>query len=366
MGFPGARAKATLGRTIDIRIINQVIDLLKDYGVVHIDLFTSLFNRKHGQILDASSLGFDDGLRGFFREISDIITLFEDGNIELNFDEYLTKGIHSTQATHITMKQPVQRILDRINKRREKNLFNPRETLLWSNDYQYLLEIDLCRITIDKSPLELNLLSRKILPTEVTAIHKILVNHTNGIKLNELRQYYQFNLRSFSSPSLDTLTVEYPELFYRVEPERDGDEPLIYDGKTKTIDDLSGKSVSNWGIDPAKLCSLFVLSGLYQKTLILIKKAGTEGLKLAVWQSTVKINLSIFGHSSRLDLETKLLDKEPLELFLALASEGFVLIKSHKNSKNDLRIFFPSSALDFNRYFQTARKSSEDVSICSG
>lgn len=352
MGFPGTRgqAKATLGRLIDIETITQVTQVLEAFGEIPLHLFTSLFSSFHGIILDASSLGFDDGLFGLFRELSDFVQLSNDGLIRLRVEQ--------TNGGGRPRKKSSQMILERINMRKNKNLFDPNDTLLWPGKHHYLLDINLDHVKIAKSPLEMALIcSFQEMSREVNSIHQALVKYNDGIKLHEIRNIHPFKIRLFSQISLDAITVEYPEIFYRVEPERDGCEALIFDGKTRTLQDLTGKSIPSPCKNPSRICLKFVMSGLFQKTLIIIKKAGSEGLKLAVWRESIKLNKNLFKLNILTDDERKLLNMEPLVLFLILASERFIEIKSHKGSKNDLRIFYPPSAIDLESYFKSAKRS---------
>lgn len=352
MGFHGTRgrAKATVGRLIDYQIITQVTEVLKTFGEIPLHLFTSIFSSYHGNILDASSLGFDDGLFGFFREMPEFVELSNDGILRLTGEQTIGRSGPKKESS--------QMILERVNMRKNKNLFDPSDTLLWPSVHRYLLDINLDHVKIAQSPIEMAYTrSFGEMSHEVWAIHQALVRYNDGIMLNELIKIHRFNLRFFAVPSLDELTIDYPEIFYRVEPEMDGRDALIFDGKTRTIEDLSGKDISSLHKNPSRTCVKFVMSGLYQKTLLMIRKAGSEGLKLVIWRASINSNKKMFKINTCDRDEKRLLDMEPLVLFLILASEKFVVIRSHKDCKNDLRIFYPPSAIDLESYFKSAKRS---------
>lgn len=143
------------------------------------------------------------------------------------------------------------------------------------------------------------------------------------------------------------MTSEYPELFYRVEPIEDGQEALIFDGKTNTHEDLIGDTLDKNNLSYCEIVFKMLTCGLYQKTLLLIKETGIDGLKLGAWAQSIVHNFQGFRKDED---ELKLMEISPLLLFRLLASYKLIILKSDKNYANDLRLHFPDGTIYFEKF----------------
>lgn len=354
MGGIRSRPRVTVGRILPNDLIIKIKQLLLKYKEIPLMQVPTLFYFDYEEYLDAGTLGFDNGLTGLFGELKDLvdITLSKEGLEICSLSEQckpkLIANRNTNSSTAILKEISIQSYVKSVHdRRREKNLFDGNDVHLWRNKINKLLKYDLESIHIAQSPLELAIeRSPSRMMFEIKRIHKFMSQYPQGIKLNEIYSLYQLDKRLFNSTAYAELVEEYPELFYLVRSSDEDEEPLIFDGVTNTYNELDNHDLKNLGYTSSVLVYQTIVSGVYQKTLLLLRKAGKDGLKLSVWRQSLKSNFLDVGI---FDMEryNRLLSLEPLTLFLNLTSFGLVELKSHKNCKNDIRIHFPAKKMNF-------------------
>jgi len=353
--------KAIVGRTLPNDLIIKTRLLLINHESIPIKHFATLFYLKFDQLIDATAIGFDNGLVGFFNELSDMVDVKQTPNglacsLRINCRPRQT----DSQKDRSTSSKRLAREKDQAStdfgsfiKRTHlrRSIFNYENGVLWPEHFVPIaFKSD---VVLALSPLEAAAIRNSArVEREIAKVHKALSRYPNGIRLNEISTVVKIDKRLFNAPSLDTVVVECPELFYCVEPGKDGEEPIVYDGITNTHEDINNVCMKSSNIHPYNLAYKAIVSGIYQKTLILIRTAGGDGLKLGVWHQSMLIN---FPNLPGEPFENELISMCPLTLFSALAFLDMVNIRSHVNSKNDLRIHLPMKIVNFNKICENWR-----------
>lgn len=340
--------------------------------------------------IDAASIGFDDGLLGFLIQLKDMVMIdrLENGTIVCSLSDKLlanpsqsqsqrvlevcnavniiSNGINTihnlndykSQDTICNIKtdrpttnlngHAFNSIIDEFSEHyKPGEIFDPNNQILWGEKHAKLLERS-HNLLISLSPFEL---AHKRNPpkmrVEENRIRRALSAYPNGLPLNFICTIISLDKRLFNAPSIATIIEETPELFYIKHSHQDDKEPTVFDGHNHTYDDLSGNYIPDTDSSPSCIAFLSIVTGLYQKTILLVRKAEPDGLKLSTWLQSLQANFPE-------DLEgTKLYKVRPLTLFLALKNVNLIDIRSHKNCLNDLRLHLPDTNKSFIEKFIT-------------
>ena len=331
--------------------------LLLEFGEVPLHIVSMLYLTKFGTLIDLTADGYPGGLPEFLRNMGDMIEMRrdEDGITFVSVNSRVSPDYNGTCPPSISepkslsqddkKKIEFQNLIRESRKRRlVGRLFN-RDGFLWSNK-PWQKYLNKPTIIIDKSAYEMALeLSNKRVAQEVKKIRSLLSHFPRGIRLSDINRYIKIELRLFNvSTSLNSLTVELPEVFYREEQEED--EPLIFDGFSKTVDltDPHEKRFTA-SMSAEKIVATAVNCGLYQETLILIRETGVKGLKINVWHKSIETNFRSMDRSGQIEFEVFKIDA--LTYFLALKNYDLIELKSHDLCKNDLRAFLPRKQVEY-------------------
>lgn len=323
--------RSRVGRILPQDIVLKTIQTLHLHKEVPVQLFPTLYKSAHDQIFDAVTMGYSDGIIEFFLDLSNMVNVRCDKSglsyISLRQNEEQSEKKHSSEKD------------EHLNP-----LFRKSNTVLWHNKLSLLA---MPYLIIAQSPLEIAVKRHpQYVKEEINRIKMMLSNHPNGIRLNEISRKVTINKKLFSATCINSLTQQLPEIFYRVD--RSGEEPLVFDGSIKTHPDLLGQDVRSFGgYNPMRIAADAHMSGLYQKTLLLMRECGSHGLKIVVWLQSIQCNFRGVCDEMHV-LESHLLNKiGALRFFLALARFGLVELKSAEGCKNDLRAFCPPSNTNF-------------------
>lgn len=299
--------------------LNRLFRIYKKIPETHIPL---LFYKCHREIFDVKLCR--DDLNGMIR-VSQIINGVPIYELRPVSDPLSDSSCPETTNTGL------RAIRTRKRKIAIEHLMNP-ELPLWS-DFKHLLQINKSQIQIDQSPFEIVLLKDAVRTKQhIATFHNVLKEHPNGVKTNELCTLF-VNLKEsfelFGAPDVCSITQEYFELFH-VKDVAGSSVPRVFDGRTTTYEDLHDKVK-----DSQKLAATSLLSGLYQKTLLLLSRTDLDGMKLGVWHGSVKSN---FGEYDPV--------VQPLTLLKAWRDEGLISIRPGTYYLNDLMINFPEQKVD--------------------
>lgn len=336
----GRKPKAYNLRTLPNLYIIRTQRLLSQYGFMTFEEFAVAYLCHFRDNLDVLNLGFDDGYLGFFQQLDHMVSLYEyEENIicslnKATFHPELLFMKASRSHAEVNPKS-YGSLIPKVDRNHEPcGFFSPDNTILWGPKFAHLLKCDPKNISISMSPLELAI-NRNLarVKNEISMIRKALARFPQGIALNQLYTVVNIDKRLFNAPSIATIVEECPELFYISRIKSDG-EPVVYDGFEHTYQDLSGATIPKTKSGPRRSSYTAIASGLYQKTILLVRKAGAEGLKLAVWLQSMRESFP-----GDFDLH----DVHPLSFFLCLKNVGLIDIRSHKKCKNDLRIYLPNA-----------------------
>lgn len=337
----GFRARANNEKLSPPEIVANIRKLLGEYGEMPLQVIPTLYKAKFGDILCCVSRGYAQGLPGFLRSLGSMIEFRHDIKSGLCFVSLAQKDSITNFRSNKTKENCPPLVNDDIHPERRKNieaLFDPN-SFLWNNK-RCLLLLSKRDISIEKSGLEL---ARerygKHVDKEVNRIRRYLSQHPRGIKLSDID--LRINMKTFNvATSLNGLTLELPEIFFRQESKTTGGEAIVSDGHAHTIDLVTELRRIDCETTDRKLISDAINLGIYQKTLLLIPKTG---LKLNVWLSSMVKNF-------RTDEEavTKYLNElDVIQYFTALARQSLIELRSSDQSQNDLRAFLPSKPVNF-------------------
>lgn len=344
------RPKASVGRTLSNDIVSKTRDLLNKYEEIPLNIFGILFSANYGEVFDATDLGFDNGIIGFFEQLSGMIKLSQSGKkIVCSLHEHAKVARKQKLYSEKGLEEFIFLIQDIHSKRRAQDLFNEEHTLLWTMRYRKYLEYDCLKsIKIPMSPMELALEKNpQGFAEQVCKIREVFRHFPNGIQQNQIISYVSIDKRLFNCYSMNQLVDLYPEIFFRLDSKKDEDE-LVFDGFERTYFDFS-IDLETSKFTPFIIVFRCITSGLYQKTLIMIRVAGCDGLKLVVWKQSMLDN---FKKEKKRPYEEELMELKPTVIFQALQSYGLVSLKSNPSCKNDIRIHFPDKRLNFNQFFE--------------
>lgn len=341
------KPKAIIGRTLPQDIISKTHRLLVECENIPILVFPALYRSAYGEILDAVELGFDEGIVGLFNALPNMFSLrVVRGRIVCSLSQFhLKRRPRGTSTLDLVDKAIATRPLNKsrccfaqyiLNK--ETGLFNP-DNIFW-RDLAYREYLEARRIIVPFSPLEhAAAKDPERVQFQALKIHRFLKDRTEGINLSDLASL-RVDKVLFNVTSIEDMVHQYPEIFY-VEGRKDH-ELLVFDGKTTNHMsrhvDLISRLGGDWGM-PAFYSYAAVQSGIYQMSIILIREAGNEGLRLCVWKQAI-VNNFVIPEERR--FVRKIMSSDPISFFLALEAYNMIQIRPHPDSLNDLRLFLPT------------------------
>lgn len=351
-----SRPRANNVSIASLELHTNIRKMLIEFGEVPLHVVSMLYLGKFGKFIDLTADGYPGGLPEFLRNMGDMIEMRrdEDGTTFVSVNSRVSPDYNGVCPPKTTepksfseddkKKVEFQNLIKENRKRRfVGRLFN-RDGFLWRNKpwQKYLNKPS---IIIDKSAYEMAIeLCNKRVVEEVKKIRSLLSCFPKGIRLSDINRYINIDLRIFNvSTSLNSLTMELPEVFYRVE-QQEG-EPLIFDGFSHTIDLTSQhERLFVGGMSAEKIVATSINIGLYQETLILIKETGVKGLKINVWYRSIEAN---FHPMDKDEVETGVFKFDAMTFFLALKCFDLIELKSHDQCKNDLRAFLPRKQVEY-------------------
>lgn len=354
-------AKANVGRIIPSEIIQNTEYIIRKYGPLPIIWFPVFYHKHYNTVLDASLMGYTRGIMEFFGSLDYMVKIdvSRSGSyilsLKKNYNTATTQA-HTNGLTRLTPDSFQKTIstacnallLTRNYNRALCRIFEADIDTLWHGNLKSLLKISDADIEIAKSPYELIQKHEPfVVGPVINRLRQVLTACSEGIAISKLSLMVPINKRLFNVTSIDAFTVEYPEIFYIHESEQDNQESLVLDGRTNTYENIKefcAKDKEN--MDTRRIVRLAYMTGVYQKTLLLLRKAEPEGLKLSVWNKSMR---STFGDDV-INRETEILNMSALNLFASLYSHGLVEIRSHPGCKNDLRIHLPTRPIRFNSF----------------
>lgn len=358
------KATANVGRTISPDLIEKTRRIVNYYTHIPLVNFSTLWELTYGEPFDAFAMGFKDGIPEFF------CVMAEYASIRIQAHD-----IYTTEEPK-TEKPPTVNCVNNLPKKKQHFIFNVESDFLWLNHID-LLKKTAKELVIAMSPLEMAL-RRDINNTHsaMYTIQKILQQNPNGLKIQDLPEIFGYKMahykKIFNVPSISAMVTMYPEIFLEV---RKGDyrfpEITLFDGSTKTYDEI-GLSESQLrqilkrrGKKPEAISLFSCVSGLYQMTCILLKKAGPNGLRLCSWKKSIEDSFGSImfqNQVTRKDYLAMLLEFQPLDIIQSLSACGLLSLKSSKSFKNDLRIHLPSEQFDFDAKFLSLRDHYDSTS----
>lgn len=369
------RAKATVRRVLPSEIIVRTQKLLQQYGRMTLDQFVMAYLSHFKTILDATAIGFDDGVIGLFSELSDMVHLEElqDGTVLCSLRQDLQTKKHQTMPLgsyhenrlnalkedtssekqryaipnqdnnqsheNILAQKPFASLVTNIDKySRPGEIFNPDNQVLWSNQYKALLMRSMDSISIPKSPYELaQCLDPVRTERDSLYIRKHLSKYSNGLPLNQT--YGLIKTSKYQSNSYATCAEQCPELFY-IKYMPDDQEPVVFDGHLYNHEDFDFTfSITK---SPSLIAFQSITSGIYQMTMLLVRKAEPDGLKVGVWRQSMIVNFP-----RAIDDINQIMNMPPLVFFLTLKEVGLIDLKPTKICKNDIRVHLPTGSARF-------------------
>lgn len=348
------RPKAIVARTISSKLKNETCVILSNYGPMSICTFPTLYKFIFDEIFPINSLGFDDGLYGYFRELGDLIDLEKNGSDimvvlkNLNYSNLLDSNQRLLFNCDDNNEARIKRHAEAEDN--FKILYDKDNKALWKN-WEHLL--DLYPINLIKSPYQLRLENysdnHQLFTNSILELRKSLCGNPDGVRLNKLKNYANINKKLYENCSIESIVKSWPEVFF-IE-DYDDPNPLVYDGYNKTynIEELltSARNAIQTNQSPELIAIKAIENGLYQKTLLLLHEAKSEGLKLAVWKESVRIN---FQDNDKLfeSMDISMINElRPIKIFVALHAVGLIRLESDKYSKNDIRIYLPSEDFEY-------------------
>lgn len=354
----GPKPKALVYRTIPEDIKSRLERLLCVHKRVSVNSLPFVYAMTYDETLDATKCGFAEGLYELL-DRSNYMIQINNGVCSLT-EEFDRRACMADQAfdfeeddksTPIDFVTFVRRFHLR---RRYKDFFSPGNFYLWHNHLK-ILSTKPNDITIPRSPYEKALIeNHQKMSKFADFVHACLSKHPRGLPLIQLYLHIPFDKRFLNQTSVENVVLSYPEIFHCYDEENEEGLLMVYDGRTTTFEDLSGNDLTTYtSINPYKIAACAILTGVYQMTLMLIKKAHNDGLKVCVWMESLRIN---FGNLP--EKFQKMLDKiDPLVFFLAMQFVGLVSVKSHKYSKNDLRAYLPPHRFSCEEILNKAKRT---------
>lgn len=357
--FP-VKPKATVKQLIPHDVIQRIEQLLIINGTIPLHNFQSLYIYEYAQVLDCFEIGYDGSLVDLLHEhrIQAFMQIFVYNDIsycrhrntlrnklsDINYQcmPKCDSNNNSNNDNNGNNKSFLHFVKNQRFRHKTKNLFDENNNILWNKETRHLLTISDNQIMLALSPLEQAyrrdpMTTRKVL----NRIRATFAVNPEGIALSEIPIKLNIDKGLFNATTYNSLIAENPELFY--EEQRDGLESVIFDGRLKTYSDLSGKELNIPEEDIADFVYTAIKRGIYQKTLLLIRKADKAGLKLGVWKQTLWLNFRIDDKADGLLLARY----GPLDSLLMMCSYGLLRIESPTQHKNDLRLGFPAKTVNF-------------------
>lgn len=317
-------------------IINNIINLLTKYSSIPLENFLQTYYYSFNKLLDPDKdLGCSCGLSSAAGIFSREGILFDDTGetLKLKLRKDVAQGskIRPTDFAHGA-------------------IFDPKFGKLWFGDSLDFLQSDR-KLIIEKSPLELAMIRNR---DKVEEAQKLFTNYfkfkPEGIKLTHMSSLmgtvidkHLFNVSNFIE-----LVQHYPEIYLKVERRIEVEgfravrEDIIYDGNKYTYKNIPDHIFDFNITDSAALALSAIRSGVYAKTLLLVRAAGRAGLKIHVWAESMKKNFKFHTESA-----CNIIKTNPIEFFFKLEHQGLINVESI-GARNDLRAFVP---LNLDQYF---------------
>ena len=328
-------ARAMNDRLLPHRVILNILNMLKKYDQIPLDVFGFSYKALHNEVLDCHLAC--NGLRGLLESIGDIIDLQADGGGGLIVSLREKKKEDTKQVLTIVKRKTAAGQLSRIF-RANPNLGAGAEFLHCIQPF------------VEKSPYEIATeLHADRVKLQVKRIKQALALYPSGLDLMELCRIASIDLKLFNiSTNYNDLTQELPEVFYRT---NQCGKILLFDASESTVGDLTGTDDSVFlGVPPSSIVSKAIAYKIYQMTLYLVKECGVAGLKLNVWRNSLLRNYK--EHLSGLALSF-VMDYGPLQYFSALARYDLIDLHSPRACRNDLRARLPSQVERCNRSIES-------------
>lgn len=344
-------ARANTLRLLSNDYFNKSRKLLEELGDIPILNFASFWDYKYEESIDFVQLGHPEGLVGFLRDHSHRFGVYsdKDGVLKVGLipdksespppddcgEQVKENMISLSSGKHRPIDGTIDRLFDGNNS-------------LWAN-HPWAKCLNQKNIFIASSSYELAFdVNRANTTAMVRKFRAIFAKYPSGVPITQIYKLVnvQDALTTFNvSISIVTLIDELPEIFYRAKMPN-GCDDLVLSGFDHSIQDLTGHDdVFFLGQrEPDVIVTDAINSGMYQKTLLLIKEAGQiKGLKINVWQKSIKEN---FYPKNERQFENDIADFSPLTYFLALARYDLVELRSSEDSKNDIRAHLPRKYID--------------------
>jgi len=330
---------------------SNVHQLLREYGEVPIYSLTLLYKAKFHKVLDCLSMKTDGGLLGYLQSL--LGNMIEIANREGNLHVMLSDSSSSSGSDDKESNIRTIHMLKKQNFERACAPFFNSKSILWRGIENWIDRRE--DIIIDLSPIEQAIqMNRDLVQNQILRIRRILAKFPDGLPLNEIVNYVSIDLKLLHATDINTLTVNSPEIFYRVE--RPGREPLIFDGHIHTYPDLSGNDDKLFGrIKPEDIVKEVMRNHVYQRTLILMRDKGPSGLKINTWSRSME--RSFYQDRPEQARNDEIYKYGPLVYFMALARFGLVVVSSEKDTRNDLRAYIPrNKTINYEQKFETYLK----------
>lgn len=344
----GTKAKAQTASKIDDNIKANVIALLNEHPKIPSICWADFYYYKFEEVFCAASLGFEHGLAGFMKTLDYMVDEITDDQGMYWYkikDRYRESYARLTDTAGRIVPNKALELLGQTQIARQI-LGDPE---LWRGKFEQLkLVADKLRIVL--SPLEQAYKRNSMeVHRHVLMIHNKMVTFSHGIRLNEIHRHVKISPAIFNQLSFESFVVEFPELFYRVDPINETgdnyDEPLVYDGFTHTLSRNQLEVRAN--IENMKLVYFSITSGIYHKTLLLLNAAGSSGLKITVWFDSIRQNWTTEENKMQDPDVLDPFDTPAIDVAKALYTFKLLTISSNPRNKNDLRLFFPLTKPNF-------------------
>lgn len=354
----GPKPKACVRQVLSDELANKIEQIISYYGPISFDSFPTIYYLTYGQHLDATSRGFYHGFHDLIEQSSSIGFTKKSGCLHVILTDYsaINKSHQECNKENEENVPPFIALVRNFHRQREyKDFFLESNIYLWQGKTD-ILHRTLDDIIIVNSPYLKGLKQNERRMLEFAeAAHHTLSKFPYGVPLNQLYIHLKFDKKFLNQTSIADIVTNYPEIFHIANEENELGQKMIFDGKTITFDNLTGSDLIQYTkMNAHRIASCAIISGAYQMTLMMIKKAHHEGLKLCVWFESLKMNCD------KLDKRFLNLIEEidPFVFFLALTSVGLVQLKSRKECKNDIRIHLPEKRFDCYKILLKGRAAS--------
>lgn len=350
---------------------SRILRLLQKYGEMSLISIVGLYRLDYGESLDPAIYGYTNGLIEMFSTMLETVTMFKFRNITMCKPSQII--LNSTKAN----SAPQIRV-DHLSKRQKINrsvamslIADLSNEALWFSDLlRFYFKRGYADLNLARSPYEDAISRQPIKMAEIIRqISAELKKHPKGMRLSDLSKFPEYIFRNYFKENTIAQAVEdYPEIFYSIQPddyvdsgvsdvtdESESSETIVFDGRTTTVAKLDQYDLKPYDLTKEQVIYYCIKSGLYQKTILLIRKANFEGLKLSVWGQSINQNFTAppafkMDQAIASEYQKKIDHIYPVTIFQVLASDGLLKIQSNPDCVNDLRLFPPEKALDWAHY----------------